>query len=349
MIRFLNQYLGWRNWSVLTHNSIIENIFVIFYIALIGKLHGMTFFLDLFFFLLFSILSTTYGYLINDFADRKLDAVHGKNNTFQDDSAPKAVFIVLLFLVFSILAGARFAEKPLFVPLWICWGLAATFYSLPPIRLKEKGKPGLLVVVLAQRFLPALLIFSAFQYHVWSDVIILSLYIFFRGLSSDLNHQISDYRKDALTETGTYAVRAGEANARKLFRYSLMTEKVMLIICLSLMILQVSFGEMNLSWIMLPLLGVYLVVFMLSWTMTRSPDTEDEINPFSPARKDSTHFIHHAYPSVVIPLYLLLILTYEDWSFFLVLILFCAAKRLFDWNKMSSSYPINAMLKALRG
>ncbi len=348
MITFIRQYLGWRHWAVLTHNSVIENIFLLFYIALRDQLFTISFVADLILFLLFSIFSTTYGYLINDFSDIDLDRIHGKNNTFENDSKAKAVLVVMLFLVISIIIGCRFIGNPLFMIFWMFWGLAATFYSLRPIRLKERGKAGLIVVVLAQRGLPALLMFSAFNHYNLVDIIVFSSYIFFRGLSSDLNHQLADYSNDSDTKTSTFAVTAGESKAQKVFSYSLEMERVLLLIGLVVMCIGTSHVEIYSIPLTIPVLLFYLVIYWVCLIKKSAAKTVFDLNPFVPGRKDIFQFIHHAFPSVLLPFYLLLLLVYEKWFFLPVLLLFCLSRNMFSPDVIKNAYPVRKIVEAMK-
>jgi 4-hydroxybenzoate polyprenyltransferase len=295
---------------------------------------------DFFLFLLFSVFSTTYGYLINDLTDKELDKLHGKRNTFENDSRPKAFYIVLFFLTLSILFGFRFLKNPFFLPLWVCWGLVATFYSLKPIRLKERGKVGLFFVVFAQRILPALLIFAAFNHYALTDVIVFTAYIFFRGLSSDLNHQLEDYLNDSGTGTGTYAVTAGLQKAKKVFRFSLESEKSLLIVCLVVMYLKIRGFEIYGISLLLPIVFIYLVLYALNLFEIKSKGADVDINPFVPGRKNIFQFIHHAFPSVVLPFYLLAMLVFKEWMFISILIIFVVFKRMYSPSLILNSFPV---------
>lgn len=347
MIHFIRQYLGWRHWSVLTHNSVIENIFLLFFIALRDRLFTTAFIVDLTVFLLFSIFSTTYGYLINDMGDRELDKLQGKNNTFENDSYIRAICIVLLFLILSIVFGFRFIGNLLFIPLWIFWGLAATFYSLPPVRLKERGKVGLIVVVLAQRVLPTLLIFSAFKHYAWGDLIVFTAYIFFRGLSSDLNHQLSDYQNDFLTNTDTFAVEAGKIKAQKIFRYSLEMEKALLLLSLVIMYVETARADIYGISPMMPVLTVYLFLYGLCQMKIRSVNLDSNANPFVAERKNIFQFIHHAFPSVVLPLYLIILCVLKAWLFVPILLTFMILRKMFSLELIVNSFPVQSIRNSL--
>ncbi len=348
VIAFFVKYLGWRNWSVLIYNSIIENIFIVFYIALRRDIVVFDFFVDLFCFVCFSVFSTTYGYLINDLADMELDARHGKANTFMADAKGKATAIVALFFMISVVFGLRFAGNPFFLLLWLVWFLSATFYSLKPLRLKERGKVGLAVVVLAQRVLPILLLFAAFSYDVRIEVVVFTAYVLFRGLSSDLNHQISDYRNDALTRTQTFAVDAGLSRAEKLFHFSLDMEKALLLVSLLVMYLNASASEI----FGLSLFGPPLVagVAMVGTAWYKTMAFGIRVNPFEAGRKDLYQFIHHGFPSVVLPFYLLLALVIWHWQFVAILIVLGIYRRMYSREIIMKSFPFRVVrgLKAGR-
>ena len=316
-VQFIDHYLGWRSWSVLVYNSVIENVFLIFYIAGRNQMYTIYFIIDFFVFFLFSMFSTTYGYLINDLADRELDMQHGKANTFINDSRAKAHAIVLLFFALSVIFGVPFFERPYFLTLWLLWLLLATIYSVKPIRLKERGKLGLIIVVLAQRVLPTLIIFAAFGYYDSLDIVIFTAYIFFRGLSSDVNHQLEDYRRDAATDTRTFTVEAGYHKAERILHLSLKAEKVLLLACLLIMYQKFPSPEVLGISLFLPLVVVYCTIYGLSWWQMRRHSGDMEINPFSRGGRNIFHILHHTFPSVLMPLCVLMLLMLRNWIFFI--------------------------------
>ena len=348
LIRFTNHYFGWRNWAVLAYNSIMENMFVIFYILLRQEAYSSKYVFYFFIFLFFSSFCTTYGYLVNDLGDKNLDELHGKSNTFRDDSYPKAYLIVLFFLLLAILFSLPFIKNSLFLTTFIIWLSIATAYSLKPFRLKEKGKTGLIFVVIAQRFLPALLIFIAFGYYEWVDLIIFSSYIFFRGLSSDLNHQLEDFEKDYETGTETYAVKSGSEKTTKLFWFSLDAERILLILCLLLMLLKLTHINFYSIPIILPIFILHIFLCCFFWIKIVLIDKKTAANPFDPGRKDVLQFIHHAFPSVVLPLYLLMILVFKQIEFLSILISFILVRRLFSFKLILNSYPARFMISLIQ-
>jgi hypothetical protein len=218
----------------------------------------------------------------------------------------------------------------------VSWGLLATSYSVKPIRLKERGKIGLIFVVLTQRVLPTLILFAAFGYYDWMDVAVFTTYILFRGLSSDLNHQLEDYERDRYTDTNTYAIRSGFQTAKKVFHFSLEAEKILLILCLGTMYLKLPQYKVYGVSLLLPVLVVYIVLCGLTWWQIRSSGEGFDMNPFIPGRKDIFQFIHHAFPSV-------LLLVYESWIFIIILIFLIIYRKIYSIELIKNSFIFKAI------
>jgi len=344
VLNFIRKYLGWRNWAILTYNSIFENLFVVFYIALRTENYDYNFIIDIVIFLLFSIFSTTYGYLINDFADIDLDKEHGKSNTFSEDSKLKAISITTLFFGISVLSGYFFIENYAFLPLWISWILISTFYSLPPIRLKEKGKTGLIFVVFAQRLIPILLVFSAFNFSISWEIIVLAIYVFFRGASSDINHQLEDFENDIVTGTSTFAVKLGQKKVISILRFSLEVEKVLLQVILIYFIFMFT----DFHYVPFIILGasvfLYTVMYWISmYQIVRMPTID--VNPFKPSGSGIFQFLHHSFPSVILAATLNLILVFFNWQFLLILLAFGFLKGVFSPTMIKNSFLFRALFK----
>lgn len=350
IIKTTIKYLGWRNWAVLSYNSVAENMFVFFYIALVQRFDFFTFLAEFIIFFGFSVICTSYGYLVNDLGDRELDRLHGKDNTFTGDSPLKASFVVLLFLGFSIPFGLYFVKKDYFLLLWLVWFAISTSYSMEPIRLKERGKAGLLLVVMAQRVIPALMIFSAFDFLGYNEFILLTIYIFFRGLSSDLNHQIEDYENDLKTSTGTFAVKTGDEKTRMLFRISLEFEKIMLLVCLCICCYTLNDIRFLDYPVILLLVISYIVVYAINVVLVVGDSTVD-VSPFGMERKNIFQFIHHTFPTIIITFYLLCMLVSIDWRYVSILILFMLYRGFFSMAVIGNSYfgiILNAILIRIR-
>ncbi len=229
------------------------------------------------------------------------------------------------------------------------WFFIATAYWVKPLRLKERGKAGLFLVVVAQRALPTLLIFAAFRHGAAADIALITVYVFFRGLSSDLNHQLEDYRHDAATRTGTFAVSAGARSAEKVFRGSLEVEKVLLFVVLAVMLIRLEHVRFAGLPAIAPVLFFYGVVYGWSIIALRRRKDAGEANPFAGGDKSVFHFLHHAFPSVLLPGYLLLFLVSKQWLFAPVLLLFILYRKLYSIELIRSSFPVCLIFGAVQG
>ncbi len=335
----IRRYLGWRNWAVFYYNSILENVFIFFIIALARQDFSDTFLLQMLAFILFSLFSTTYGYLINDFADRKLDALHGKPNTFHGDGNLKALVVVAVVLLVSVVCALPFVQKPWFSELWALWFFMATFYSLPPFRFKEKGRIGLVLVVFAQRVIPALILFAAFEFHQPLLLIALLNFVLVKGFNSDIHHQLEDYENDRRTGTRTSAVELGKERLERLFRFALYYERVALFLVL-LLLGQWTVNFLNWHPVLsfLPLGTYSTVLFAAGFREMRRGSRVQHINPFKYAEKDIFQFLHLAFPHVVLPLYFLSIISIKNWHYFIFLIILAVVYRLFDVKVLKSTF-----------
>ncbi len=349
LIQFTNHYFGWRNWAVLVYNSIMENMFVIFYIFLRQDAYSVESIFSFFIFLLFSSFCTTYGYLINDLGDKELDKLHGKNNTFQNDSNFKSIVIVLFFLLLSIVFSFPFISSPAFLFFFITWFCIASAYSIKPFRLKERGKTGLIFVVIAQRVLPVLIVFSAFNHLNFLDCSVLTMYIFFRGLSSDVNHQLEDYQKDARTDTSTYAVQAGLEKTQKIFRFSLELEKIFLLLSLLLIMVKLFHIKFVSMPAILPVFIFYIFLYVWSFIIILLHKDKQNINPFiNTGRKNIFQIIHHTFPSVILPMYFLVVLTTENYWFLFIIFFIFLIRTMYSINFIIGLFSAKKM-KNLRG
>jgi 4-hydroxybenzoate polyprenyltransferase len=351
------EFLSWRHWGVIRYNSLWQNAAALFYLALTHHLYSWGFLARVALFVLFSMLSTSYGYLVNDLADRELDRRHGKPNVFTGMGGIRPLAVVGVTAVGAALAGLPFLHRPWFAVLWGAWFCVATFYSLPPLRLKERGLRGLAAAILAQQTLPTLLIFAAFGHPASWGALAFVIYATARGVSSDVGHQMRDWAHDAGTETPTFAVRRGYSSICRLYAACQELDKLLLgavMVVLMVDLPSVSLPglglQAGLAW---PLVAFYLVLYTLTagqaWKGLQQgarPDPYDE-TPQGPER-NAIHFIHHSFPSVVIPFYLAgwMTLFYRpNGVFVLALILLY---RLYSPRRWAAAWPLRAFCTKVR-
>ena len=141
-----------------------------------------------------------FGHLVNDFSDREADRVAGKRNVLATLSERKARTLVLAAAAVGIALALPYWQQPgVIVSLISAYALAA-FYSLPPLRLKERGAAGLIAATAAQRTLPCLVVFYAMNFWDWTAVALCALNTLI-GVRHIVVHQILDARDDARAGT----------------------------------------------------------------------------------------------------------------------------------------------------
>ncbi len=225
------------------------------------------------------------------------------------------------------------------------WVFLSTFYSLKPIRLKTKGYFNILTIVLAQRILPILLLFSAFSFWILPDTIIILFYVLLRGLSSDINHQLVDYQLDNTTGTMTFVQKLGFQKSQKIFTMSLEVEK--LILFLLLIVLTVQLNNLYsgcIIWIIATIMVFYWLSYFYGFYLVLNGQRR---NPFQENDKNIFQFLHHAFPSVLLPLILCTLMLKFNFSYFLLFIIIIINKRLYKPKILSNSYPL-FLLKKLK-
>jgi 4-hydroxybenzoate polyprenyltransferase len=351
--------LSWRNWGIIRYNSIWQNIAALFYIALKEQLFTIAFLGQAGLFFLFSTMMTGYGYLINDLADIELDRRHGKPNVFHKIGPGRAIGIVLGVLVIGAVFGLPFISRPGFGLMWLLWLGAATFYSLPPLRLKEHGLSGLAATIMAQQTLPTALLLAAFGVLTSWGALIFILFSTVRGISSDVSHQMRDWSNDVSTGTPTFAVRYGYKTTQTVYAISLEVERLILGGVLGLLLLDLPpiiipglARPVALAW---PLLLLYAPLFLLtvgrSWRALCGGQLAAE-DPYSEERQarrwDVLHIIHHPLPSVVMPLYLAVWLTIFYWPHVLFLFVLSWLYKLYSPARWLKIWPLRPLLAWLR-
>ncbi|MCR4407752.1 MAG: UbiA family prenyltransferase [Anaerolineae bacterium] len=353
-MRKILRFLSWRDWGIIRYNSVFQNAVAFFYLALAYRDFSLSYIWRVLLFGLFSTLGTGYGYLINDFADRELDRLHGKRNAFHGVSTSVAVAVLVLVLLASVVVGWPFLRQPWFAAIWGVWVCVATFYSMPPLRLKERGGWGLAATVIAQQTLPAALVFAAFgRLSTWGALAFV-VYATVRGLSSDAGHQWRDWARDSSTGTRTFAVRRGYAAISRLYALSLEVEKVLLGVVLLVMLRNLPGVpvpglslRIGLAW---PLVVFYVPLWMITagwaWKGMRCdkmPDPYDE--SLQGPERDLLHLVHQPFPVIFIPLYLASWMTVFYWPNLLFIVAMVLLYGLYSPRRWASSWPLRLFFR----
>ena len=163
--------------------------------------------------LLLSIIpGAAYVSFVNDLADEADDRAAGKPNRMAGRSpAGKALLICL-----PVAAGLGFAwlwrDSPLLLGCYLGAWAAFTLYSLPPVRLKTRGGPGLLADAAGAHMFPAL-VAAALAAHVTGRhpggvwLFAIAVWAMAYGIRGILWHQIGDADNDDRSKVATFVQR----------------------------------------------------------------------------------------------------------------------------------------------
>ena len=164
-------------------------------------------------YVVYSFIAFSFGFIVNNLSDRRIDVAVGKDYFLKATPQQfKVLSAVLLILLISI--PFYFQINALFVVVAIGL-LIGISYSLPPIRLKERGLLGVIAPIIAQR-LPFTLFFFLLP-EAYQFVLYLFIWLLIDGFIVELDQQLHDLKNDTTTATDTYLTRIGNEKAQALF------------------------------------------------------------------------------------------------------------------------------------
>lgn len=165
--------------------------------------------LSVFLYLIATVGIAHLGYLLNDLFDREED--------LQSRSPDKVVLkgrkrLLLTFVPVSLMAALPWSALPLtpailtLLIIELCLFIA---YSVPPLRLKNRGLFGPIVYGLSAYTVPCLVSLLTFgKLSGWFSVV-LAIWSLLVGIHSRLIHQLSNASRDLLAKTSTFVTRHG--------------------------------------------------------------------------------------------------------------------------------------------
>jgi 4-hydroxybenzoate polyprenyltransferase len=255
----------WHEWG----DSKLPFIFIAWFIA--AHKYSMTAMLPILFGVIgFSSCFLAFGYLYNDWMDRVSDKRSGKNKIVHQMQSRWVGLILGGLVLLSLACLAPWLNHLLILIQIMLSYLLAITYSGTCFRFKERGMLGLIVSSLAQRTLPASLIFGIFGVFDYSAMLFLIL-TFVIGLRWMIIHQIEDFERDTITQVRTHTIRHGVNIASKQLIWLLNFELFLLIF------LAISL-ESTLIWFIYFLYLLLTVIMSIvsastPWQMLRHPST----------------------------------------------------------------------------
>jgi len=155
---------------------------------------------------LFLMCFYAFGYIINDYADREVDKIVGKENSLIHISKASAAFrvFVVFALGFIIAIYNHFDIKTLLIIVAIY--ILGASYSAKPFRFKEKGILGVIVSSFAQRSMPLLLLIPYINIKP-VELILWMVLGFAVGLRYIFIHQYIDLENDLKSGINTFLTK----------------------------------------------------------------------------------------------------------------------------------------------
>ena len=205
-LRGLAALVRWREWS---DSKLPMFMAAAFYAGLLQPQLGIRQLGPMAALFLLLCLYAAFGHLINDYADRELDRAAGKDRPLARWSEPACFVALTLPCLGAAIVAIGCFDRPT-IALIVAAFLIAALYSMPPARLKQRGRLGWAAAALAQRTLPVAIVFEAF--HAWDVAAFgftaLSTLI---GLRFIIVHQLADAANDRRGGIATPATEQGPA------------------------------------------------------------------------------------------------------------------------------------------
>ena len=194
-----------------------------YFLLLVGDVNPLSATLSFFAAIATTIGFMGFGYLTNDLADRKKDALAGKSNGTSNLSSISLVLLLFTFLATALLPW-------MYLPMdWISWLCIVielvlfVLYAFPPFRLKERGFLGVITDTLYAHVVPGFLASWTF-YLVGNEhyqnflvfAIALTVWQLFSGVRNILSHHYADFENDLASGTRTFATVIGKEKVSQL-------------------------------------------------------------------------------------------------------------------------------------
>lgn len=169
-----------------------------------------------------------FAYLSNDVFDRTADRTAGRSNGTAHLSTWRTAQAFAAFLGAALAPWIVYFLDVVSLCLLVAEFVLLLAYSVPPLRLKQRGILGVIADALYAHVVPALL--AAYTFYVVTGrtygrflafVATLGTWQLFVGLRSAVTHQLADAEHDRAARTSTYVIRRGEQASMRLITFVL--------------------------------------------------------------------------------------------------------------------------------
>jgi hypothetical protein len=302
-------FLRWKDWGP---SKIPIFCTILAYVGLANHDLSPRFAASFIFFLFFATVHSALGYVANNFGDQHIDKAQGKDNPFNSCSLIKSTSFLSILFSLAFLSGLPFIQRKYFVFLWGTWAFFALAYSLKPIRLKEQGKWGLAVSAIAQWTLPVMITFAAFDRFGKMDMIAFIFANTVSGATLEIAHQRWDRLRDLQTGTKTFGTQISEEKLGRLYFASLLMDKMAIGVVIVTVItgIYITFPGVNALIAGIPLAVAYTVLTVFAMNeMSKQKTNSQFLDPYYSQGKSANKLLHETLPNLLIPAYLLFLIT----------------------------------------
>jgi colanic acid/amylovoran biosynthesis glycosyltransferase len=259
----------------------------------------------------FAAIGTTigfmgFGYLTNDLADRKKDALAGKSNGTANLSTTSIVLLVITFLAIAILPWIYLPMDEVSVICIVAELALFVLYAFPPFRLKERGIFGVVADALYAHAVPGFL--ASWTFYLVGDkkyddffyfIIVLVAWQFFSGARNIVSHHFKDFENDISSGTKTFATGIGKGRTYTWMKRVFVPLEV-----------SAFLGFLGVAQLEIDFLFVVVILFLfLAWTNYRNGESDTPLKHFTNTFLD--RFYIHWFPYVVI--FTLIFRNFEFW------------------------------------
>jgi colanic acid/amylovoran biosynthesis glycosyltransferase len=242
--------------------------FILSAVYLSVLLHKVSFYNAVFYFFpaLVTILGIGFfGYISNDFFDRKSDLLAKKKNMLHDKSLFQIGLLTFFSLLLAFLPWLVLPHTKISAYLLTAQFALLILYAMPPFRLKERGFIALFADALYAYFIPFILAFYTFSLlgfplqKNYALYLPLSFWLLLVGVYNLAIHQLEDYENDKKTNTHTWAYNVGNDKALNVTKKYIWTLKMMgfAFFCISLFFYNFYLGAFLLIALLIKLFSIF--------------------------------------------------------------------------------------------
>ncbi|MGM0649871.1 MAG: UbiA family prenyltransferase [Bacteroidota bacterium] len=205
--------------------------------------------------------AASYGFIINDISDKKSDKLAGKSNIAAKYSKRTLWLFVIASISVAIVPWFFLPVSMYAIALFLIQMALLTFYSLPPLRIKDSVFFSIITDALYSSLIPALIALFIFGYDLNPDssliivfTVLMMLY-FLRGLRNIMLHQLADVNNDEKSGITTFVIKYGSKTAYNRLKYIIATELVLLMGFVALLAVQIQY-----FWLIVPVTVLYYII-----------------------------------------------------------------------------------------